>query len=158
VGLLFCALGGCQAQPQQSAGPPTQHVTNQTDQNVSSDVALATDPSALRLNDIGGALLLYYATNKQLPDQLEDLNASGYSEGPLKFTSPVSGKPYVYVPAGLSLEGQRKRIIAYDPTLTHDGRRFCLVMALESRPNAAQSVEILSLPEKVFEMYHLAGE
>jgi hypothetical protein len=156
--MSFSFLGGCQSPAQQSHGPSAHGAANQADQNSPSDLDLAMDPSAARLNDISGAMLLYYATNKQLPDQLEELNAGGYSDGKLKFTSPASGKPYVYVPTGLMLEAHRKRIILYDPTPTQGGRRFCLVMALGMPAGSAQAVEILSLPENVFESYHSPDE
>jgi hypothetical protein len=156
--LSFSFLAGCQPSPQQAQLPPAHGVSNQADQTASADVALATDPSAMRLNDISGALLLYYATNKQFPNQLEELNAGGYSDRRLRFTNPVTDKPYVYVPTGLMLGGHRKRIILYDQTPTPDGRRFCLVTVLDSRPGSAQAVEILSLPEDIFESYHSPDE
>jgi hypothetical protein len=122
---------------------------------LSPDEAVDSDPSAIRLHDIAGALLQYYALNKRLPDRLEDAAALADTDQPLQLTSPASGKPYGYVPQGLVLEGRKKRIIVFDPA-PHQGQRWCVFIADQTRPGGAQSVEVLPVPEGVFGLYRPA--
>jgi hypothetical protein len=151
---LITLAAGCQTQSASSGGEKGENVTNQSQRDLSSDKTLATDPCAVRLHDIGGAMLLYYAINKSLPARLEDISPLADADAPLNFTCPVSGLPYEYMPGGLILEGRRRRIVVCDPTPAHDGKRWCLFMANETRPGAAQSVEVLPLPEETFAKYH----
>ncbi len=156
------ALCGCETQttkvgvatmhadPAQPSGHPSGRLTP--------DEAVATDPCAMRLHDISGALLQYFALNKRLPDKLDDVKAFADAGEPLQLSCPASGKPYGYAPAGLVLEGRRKRIIVFDPTPAHDGQRWCVFMADDTRPGAAQSLEVLPVPEAVFHLYRPADQ
>src|SRR5262245_27281058 len=88
--LLACLLGGC-----------ISHVESRAQNPAARQSAISnTDPCATRLHDICGPLLFYYATNHQLPVKLEDLKQIGGFEE-VEYICPVSGLPYVYVPAGL---------------------------------------------------------
>ena len=61
----------------------------------------ATDPCALRLHDLSGLLLMYYAVNKHLPDRIDELATFADDTLPFKAECPESGRPYVYAPQGL---------------------------------------------------------
>ncbi len=113
--------------------------------------AVASDPCATRVHEIAGAMLQYYAIDRQLPAKLEDLNMFK-DDAALVFRCPTSNLPYVYVPSGLAAPGGSKIIILHDAAPTHNGRRWCLLMA-PSGANAAQSMEVLSIPEQTFRAY-----
>lgn len=152
---MAAALCGCETQTSK-VGVPTRHTDSVELPHPppgSTDEAMATDPCAMRLQDIGGALLQYFALNKRLPARLEDVKTIVGVDQSLQFACPASGKPYGFAPAGLILEGRKKRIIIYDPTPAHDGRRWCVFMTDQRRPGAAQSLEVLAVPEAVFHLY-----
>ena len=151
--LVVC---GCETETAK-VGIPTVHSDPARQGNrLTPDQAVATDPCAIRLHDIGGALLHYFAVNKRLPDRLEEVQSFGDADQPLQFTCPTSGKTYGYAPQGLILEGRKKRIIVFDQMAAHDGQRWCVFMAEEPRPGAAQSIEVLAVPEGVFRLYRPA--
>ena len=115
------------------------------------DHAVASDPCPTRLHDISGALLMYYALNRQMPDKLDDLQPLAEVDRPLEFVCPVTKQPYVFVPAGLEIAGKPKRIVLHDAA-PHDGVRWCILMesALPGRP---PSLEVLPVQEAVFRAY-----
>jgi hypothetical protein len=126
-------------------------------QTLTPDEAVNSDPCAIRLHDIAGDLLLYYAVNKRLPERLEDLRSLGADETEPDFTCPLTHQPYVYVPNGLIGPGESKRIIVYDAIPAHNGKRFCILMPIHDKPGAAQSVEVLAVPEARFSTYLPTG-
>jgi hypothetical protein len=154
-GLMSC---GCVTETTK-VGVPTEQVgtaaPSPPHQTLSPDEAVDSDPSAIRLHDIAGALLQYYALNKRLPDRLEEAATLADADQPLQLISPASGKPYGYVPQGLVLEGRKKRIIVFDPG-PHQGLRWCVFIADQTQPGGAQSVEVLPVPEGVFGLYRPA--
>jgi hypothetical protein len=115
------------------------------------DKSRPSDPSAQNLYDISGALLLYYAINREMPPTLSDLQTVT-DPGSLHLNDPKSHLPYFYVPDGLAREGENKRIIVCDPTPSDDGKRWCILMP-HVAPNAAQSTEVSELPERIFRLY-----
>ena len=97
----------------------------------------ATDPCADRLHAICGAMLLYYAVNRRLPADVEELRAIAGPDPDVEFTCPVSGKPYVYNPDGLPRgKGRPGFLVLYDAEGTHSGLRWSV--AAEQPRNAAQ--------------------
>ena len=162
---LIALVGGCQTETRTSPVRPGEVVhtavespqaTQRPVSHVSPDQLVLTDPSAIRLHDIGGAMLFYFAVNKRLPDKLEELRPYADGDVELNFTSPVSQQPYGYAPRGLIFEGRNKRIVAYDP-VAHNGKRWCIFMAV-ARPAEAQSIEVLELQDGVFRLYRPAEE
>jgi hypothetical protein len=157
-------LGGCQ-QNQQSptpvinggepaqvdlSGRPGPGLIN--GQPATPETVLSADPAAGRLQDIGGALLVYYSDHKQLPPTLQDLAGSPGGDS-LNLTSPQSGREFVYVPSGLwSDQHPDKVIIAYDPDL-HGAQRFCLLMNPPST-GAPLEATVIAIPEPDFRKYH----
>ncbi len=59
------------------------------------------DTCASNLDELTGALLLYYSVNKALPPTLDQLPPLSPSGERISLTCPVSGKRYVYIPEGL---------------------------------------------------------
>jgi hypothetical protein len=152
-GIMAGVVCGCQS----SAPPPQRPVNSPAAQNQSltADQAVNSDVSAMRLDDINGALLLYYRTNQSMPTSLNDLLAVPGFGADLNLVSP-SGQPYVYVPAGLTALGTPKLLIVYDPAETPQGKRWCILMA-RPQPGAALSAEVVDMPEVVFQSF-LASE
>ena len=116
------------------------------------DHAVASDPCAARLHAIAGAMLEYYAINKQLPKALDELTALKDLDEPIDLNCPASNLPYVYEPNGLEAPGGSKRIIVHDAAATHNGGRWCLLMA-PLVPGAAPTMEVLLIPEPTFRVY-----
>jgi hypothetical protein len=92
-------------------------------------VLAATDPCAVRMQDISGAMLEYYMLNHHLPAVLQELRGFGDAGTDLNFTCPVSGKPYVYVPKGLSIPNVERLLVLYDAEPVHDGKSWGIVVA-----------------------------
>jgi hypothetical protein len=160
---LLLMLNACQSNSTNSTThsntktPNSQATTFDPNHPMTPDEAVLSDPCAARLHDIEGALMLYYALNKRLPDNLDQLRSMADIDTPLDFTCPVSHLPYVYAPLGLIGPGKVKRIIVYDPTPAHNGNRWCILMAQQERADAPQAVEVLSIPEAVFQTYLPVG-
>jgi hypothetical protein len=104
------------------------------------------DPCAERLHEICGHLLLYYSAAGTLPKNLADLR--GASSDPLPpLVCPISGKPYVYNPEGLAVQGRRGRVVIYDaaPPI-HGGKRWAILadVGAGDKPLAAR---VILVPE-----------
>jgi hypothetical protein len=139
--LAVAPMGGCQSDSGQGRPIPSGHSTRSLD-----------DPCATQLQNISGALLLYYAMHRSMPASLEDLGPLADVDAPLQFVCPSSGLPYVYNPQGLVSAGRNKRIIVYDAKPVHDGARWCILMAPPGA-NSSISVEVLLVEESDFKTY-----
>jgi hypothetical protein len=80
----------------------------------------------MRLHDVCGPLLLYYATNRALPAKLEQLSEVPGFADVKDFTCPASGKPYVYNPAGIPTPDRAMRLIIYDAVPAHGNVRWAV--------------------------------
>ncbi len=134
--------------------PACQSANSGNERHTAGDDALLTDqgitdPCAARLHDLEGALLLYYALHKTLPEKLTDLAPLADVDAPLAFTCPISGLPYGYNRDGLFSPGKTKSILVYDPTPAHAGRRWCIFSA-PAKPGASRSLQVLSVTEPFF--------
>jgi hypothetical protein len=157
IAATAACIGGCQgsaAPPRQQTGSPgvtrlpvVGHTAPDVPANI--DQALMTDPSAERLGDIDAALILYFHANQGMPGQLDDLRATA---GPdLNLIAP-SGQPYVYIPQGLAVRNSDKLLVVYDPQESPNGRRWC-ILAVQLRPGAPLSAEVIALSEALFRTY-----
>ncbi len=115
--------------------------------NISSDDAVMTDPSAARLHEIAGNILLYLAVNSQMPKSLQDLKT--VADEDLNLICPQTNSPYVYVPEGLHAPGKTKAVVVYEPAARPNGTRWCILMA-EPRPGAAPAMEVLQMSDALF--------
>jgi hypothetical protein len=156
LGLILAMVGaGCQtpakpAPPRATTGPAVEQVV--TPKNLTPEQQAAVDPCALRLQDICGAILTHYIVHRELPAKLEELKALADVGTDLKFTCPVSKLPYVYVPAGLQSMGRTKRIVLHDAEPSHDGNRWCVLMA-PIRGGKAPYLEVILMPSNLFRTY-----
>jgi hypothetical protein len=107
-----------------------------------------TDPCASRLHDICEPLLLYYLKNHQLPRRLEELrDLPGFEQ--IELTCPVSNKPYLYNPIGITTAENRTRLICYDPAPSHFGLRWAISI-IEPEENGPLVTKVIGLPESHF--------
>jgi hypothetical protein len=104
----------------------------------------------MRLHDICGPLLLYYATNHHLPANLEELRQVPGFTLTEPFTCPVSQKPYVYNPIGVQTVGQPERIILHDPAPSHSGMRWAVSIIEPQRESDPLVTKVVGLPESYF--------
>ncbi|WP_428937154.1 hypothetical protein [Fontivita pretiosa] len=146
VAMLAAMAGGCAGRgasgsmPTTRPGSPQQTVAPITN----------TDPCAMRLHDLCGALLLYFATNRQLPARLEQLQqVPGFEQVTGELRCPVSGLPYVYNPAGWLLPEKQQRVIIYDRTPAHDGMRWAITIE-EPKEDQPLITKVIALPESRF--------
>jgi hypothetical protein len=137
-----------------------------------------SDPCLTNLDEINGALLVYYGLHKSLPPSLEEMPRVSPSGERISLTCPSSGKRYVYYPEGLKppvLVDQNNvlhagtLLILYDAEPSHemvqhltDGKnnydvkkkvRFGIVM--EPRRVQSQTVQLYVVPieQNLLDMY-----
>jgi hypothetical protein len=110
------------------------------------DVLGATEPSAARLHDLSGDLLLYYAIHRRLPDSLEALATVVDADRTPDFTSPASGRPLVYTPSSIAPPGDDRRLVLYDPTPTRN-RSYWAVLMGQPRGTQPAATWVVELPE-----------
>lgn len=87
-----------------------------------------TDPCAMRLHDISGHVLLFYATQGKLPAKLEDLAAEKSGDPLPPFECPVTKARYKYDRNGLDAPGQPGRVVLADAVPAHAGFRWGVVI------------------------------
>lgn len=152
------AQAGCASHPQQpNNGQPVSTINLPPGETANPDEILNTDPSAMRLQDIGGDFLLYMRIYGQMPSTLDQLRAVDSQIDPATFNSPASGQPFIYVPTGLWLSGHSNDIVVYDPVQTAKQMRWCLFLG-PRRGNGTFSVDVVALPESVFRGYKPRGQ
>lgn len=91
------------------------------------------DPCAERLHQVCGPLLLYYATNEKLPDNLATMKTTDPEPMP-PLVCPVSGKPYIYNREGLAIPGKPGRLVLYDAAPSHSGMRWGILAEIVEGP------------------------
>ncbi len=138
----------------QRAATPTNVVNNP---NAANARALdATDPCAMQMWDISGAMLLYWKLHNQLPESLEELQIGPRLDDELVFKCALSSQPYVYVPQGMATPGSDSRLILYDQT-PHRGKRW-VIIASESRGKRPRTINAIPLTEAQFATYSKVKE
>jgi hypothetical protein len=111
-----------------------------------------TDPCATRLHDLSGLLLLYYATNKRLPETLDELSSLTDFDMEFRTDCPVSGRPYVYAPAATPPPGSDQFLVLYDSVPAHRGLRWG-VFILPPRDQQLPATKVILMTETVFRNY-----
>jgi hypothetical protein len=88
------------------------------------------DPCVERLDELSRHLLLYYTAYDDLPATLNELVAAS-DLPPAILSCPVSGKPYVYDPAGIYIPNQQ---VTFFPDRTDVPRRPEWLIVYDSEP------------------------
>jgi hypothetical protein len=145
-----CASTSSAPPPGQRGGVGALPVAGGNDSPETIDQAVLTDASAVRLDDIVEAILLYFSANKGMAPRLEELRTMPGEEN-LNLTAP-SGQEYYYAPQGLSSPAGNKLLIVYDPMESANGKRWC-ILASQLRQGAPLTAEVIALPEIVFRAY-----
>lgn len=117
------------------------------------------DPCATQLHDLCGYLLQYYLVEKRLPTNLDDLKPLVDADQPLTLACPVSGQAYTYSARGLIAPGDRRELIVFDASPSHDGKRQA-ILAAPPDPDTARplSLWVVQIPEQAFKLYHPRGQ
>jgi hypothetical protein len=110
------------------------------------------DACSDRLQDLAGSLLFYYAINKRLPPNLNDLqDVNGEAIPTEHLTCPVSHKPYIYdlrgIPAG---NGKPGLIVLADPEPSHSGLRWAITVEKPKNPTQPLITHLVAVPETTF--------
>ena len=110
------------------------------------------DPCATRMHDLSGLLLLYFAVNKSLPQNLSDMAPLADFDVTFDDKCPVSGQPYTYVPQAIPLTGTDKFLVLYDSVPAHNGLRWGVFISppKEGQPPATR---VILMSEEVFRQY-----
>lgn len=111
-----------------------------------------TDPCAGRLHDLSGALLMYYLTNRRLPERLDELKSLPGSEHAIELVCPVSKRPYLYNRVGIFDPQKNTRIVIYDAAPSHSGLRWGISI-VEPTDGGALVTKVIVLPESYFLMH-----
>ena len=152
---VFASAAGCASAPEKrSTGtkPPSASSSSSTSTITTPEKSSAanTDPCAMRLHDVCGPLLLYYATHRALPAKLEQLSQVPGFETVNDFTCPASGKPYVYNPAGIPAPDRTMRVIIYDAVAAHDGTRWGIAIPTNTGGGGTLVAKVVAVPEGRF--------
>lgn len=156
--LIGAALAGCQAQPGPAGRgradrveqPDAPQQAQSPDARTPAGPSINTDPCATRMHDLCGPLLLYYLTNRRLPERLEELSTMLGADGTAPIACPVSNRPYVYNPDGLLMPETRSRVVIYDPAPSHYGIRWGVSIVEPQEPTGALVAKVIALPESTF--------
>jgi hypothetical protein len=157
--VIAVVVAGCGAPPkadapQARASPPPRAAQSRpaaTPVDPSTPI-LSADPCADRLHDICGALLLYYATNHDLPQKLDELARLPGFEHVKDFTCPASKLPYVYNPVGIVDLEKGTRVVIYDAAPSHRGTRWA-ISVVEPQGNEALVTKVVGMPESWFVLH-----
>jgi hypothetical protein len=149
-GLLLAAslTGACQA----PAGKPSPAAARAPSAPAKQAPNSNTDPCAMRMHDICGPLLLYYAAHQELPARIEELAQVPGFENVRDFTCPASGQPYIYNPVGIVNSGAAARVVLYDPTPAHSGVRWAISIVEPEDERAPLVSKVVALPESAFSL------
>ena len=142
AGLVMPGIG-CSATPQAANRQPTAPGAAPDDRAL-----INTDPCAMRLHEISGALLLYFNTHGDLPPTLAALSKSPGAQDLGDMTCPTSGQSYVYLPKGIPVDPPPSRVVLFDPTPAHPGtKRFAIVIQPPPQSGGVLQARVIVIPE-----------
>lgn len=140
-------MGGCQTNKKPLDKPARTGHTLAGGSDTSTAIIANTDPSAMNLQDMSGAILMYYALHKRLPERLDQVIP--LADTPISLTVPGTEKSYLYTPDGFLLQDRQSRIIVFEPAPLHSGHRLAITMD-DPQPNVAPVCRVRALPESLF--------
>lgn len=111
---------------------------------------LDEDLAAVRFQDISGALLLYYSQHGDVPPELNDLLGVDHT---LKLTSPYGQRNLVYLPTGLSVVGQDRILMLYDPLPSPASNTHWAIVITPKQPRQPLRTEVVRLAPSVLKVY-----
>ena len=136
-------LVGCAANPKQAKTSDTPATPSKPGGALISN----NDPSAIKMHDIEGAILMYFAINKTLPEHIAD--ALPLADEPLDLKVPGSLTEYIYTRDGIKLQDQEARYILYEPAPMHSGFRLAIKLN-DPEPFKALVMQVIPVPESFF--------
>ena len=150
LGLACLVLAGCTPQRDKAdAKRPGARGTSITGTPVPPKPGNLSDPCAARVHDLSGLLLLYYAVNKSLPENLSDMASLADIDVEFHDECPASGQPYAYVPQAVPPAGSTQFLILYDSVPAHNGLRWGVFITppKDGQPPATRAI---LMSEEVF--------
>jgi hypothetical protein len=111
---------------------------------------LDEDLAAIRFQDISGALLLYYSQHGDVPSELNDLLGVDRS---LELTSPYGQRNLVYIATGLSVVGQDRILMLYDPLPSPASNTHWAIVITPKQPRQPLRTEVVRLAPSVLKVY-----
>jgi hypothetical protein len=147
---LASLLAGCQTTP-----APTQTSPYLIPQpNLTPDQVANSDPCSMRLHDIAGLLLIYYAKHSELPQDMDQLQTVADAGDSVDFTCPDTHQPYAYVPTGIRSPTIARQIILYDSVPHPNGVRWCIFLSpLTLHPGSSLVMDVLPVTEATFQTF-----
>lgn len=109
-----------------------------------------TDPCAMRLHDICGAMLFYYFNHYELPQSLADLEPISEDQPLPPMICPVTQVPYIYNLDGIYLPERNSWIILYDPAPAHSRMRWAVTVQQPPDETEMLVTKVIGLPERFF--------
>ena len=103
----------------------------------------------MRLHDLSGALLSYYAVHYEFPAELSDLAGQTWGPALPPLVCPVSQLPYIYDPEGFLLPERSARILVHDAAPVHSRLRWAVTVE-EPGEDGLPATKVLALPESFF--------
>jgi hypothetical protein len=146
--VLACATVGGACAPRSAPGP-AEHRSPVADETAVEPIT-STDPCAMRLHELTGALLLYYSMNFTLPADLAELGDLADNIAQVQeLVCPVSRRPYIYNPNGIFMAERKEYVIVYDAAPSHAGMRWAITI---EEPVGGKSLvaRVVTLPESFF--------
>ncbi|MEX0775583.1 MAG: hypothetical protein WD042_07690 [Phycisphaeraceae bacterium] len=108
---VVCGCAGKSTAPPPAAPPPAVAPAPVAQRHEADDDP-NVNPVALRLHDLAGPLLEYFAVYRQFPAALEDLRTARIVSSDAVLTDPSSGLRFAYTPDGPTVPGYTGRLLA----------------------------------------------
>ena len=144
--LILLAVGCANSTPKEQK-PKLQ--SPWSDPGAQPRAATAIEPCADQLHELCRPLLLHYAIRRRMPTGLDDLRAIAGPDPAIVFECPVSRQPYTYNAEGLQSATVPGRIVLFDSTPAHDGKRWAVILE-ETRPGQPLIPRVVAIPESEF--------
>ncbi len=149
---LVVLLAGCESTTK--TAPHNPYANADLNQNLTPDQLADSDPCSMRLHDIAGLLLIYYAKHSELPQDLDQLQTVADATDSLDFTCPDTHQPYAYVSGGIRSPSINRQIILYDAVPHPNGVRWCIFLSPATLHHGASPVmDVLPVAETTFQTF-----